>query len=93
MTPSGRPAEGALWYKTILQDVTCPNDGTGLYNDKPEGFDGGFDNLNWAIVVPSSSADLSLQSISNGQVIDTQNPVQSLNFGSSGPVSAGFQRL
>ncbi|KAI9823828.1 MAG: hypothetical protein M1819_001129 [Sarea resinae] len=84
-------AVGTLWYKTILQDVTCPNEGTSLYNNKPDLFTSGEDQLNWAVFVPEQG--YTLRGYSNGILIGTNDLGPGLNYGAFTGVQPGQQRM
>ena len=97
-TPNEEVAIGALWYKTVLQSTICPTEPDLIsedyeYSVKPDGFETGTDQLNWAVVIPFSSSGLSIRAISNGQVISTVQLTAGLNYGSATGVSEGQQRL
>lgn len=89
--PSDKVAVGALWYKTILQSSVCPENGQ--YTTKPDGFDAGFDNLNWKVVLPSDPQGMQIRLISNGVILETLTGTAGLNYGASGTVQAGPQRM
>jgi len=94
--PSGQPAVGALWYKTILQDSVCPIDENPLvsnYSMKPDGFETGIDQLNYAVVVEVGGSGYSLQPWSNGVALTPVQLVPGLNYGSFTGIQAGYQRL
>ena len=91
--PSGVPAVGAIWYKTILQNTTCSKDGQDMYWEKPEGFETGTDSLNWAVILPAGSSDLRIQAISGNVVLSTVEAGPGLNFNSPNGEQAGEQRL
>lgn len=91
--PSGVPAVGAIWYKTIWQNTICPKDGQGMYWEKPCGFDTGTDSLNWAVIIPAGSSGMQIRAISNNVILSTVNANPGLNFGSPSAVQAGEQRL
>ena len=79
-------------HRTILQSSVCPSDGTN-YTKKPDGFEAGGNNLNWMVVLPSSATGMQVRLISNGVVIDTISLVPGLNYGQSGGVLPGPQRM
>jgi hypothetical protein len=96
---TGKEAVGALWYKTILSTSVCPtftsnlysNPGVPDYQNKPDGMSSAFDNLNWAVVLPSDG--MIIRVLSNGVEIDRVTGKQGLNFGASSGVQPGPQRL
>lgn len=85
--PSGATAVGSMWYKTILQDASCPG------ATPPSGWSTGTDSLTWAIVLPSGSSGMKACLTSNGSVISTVSVNPGLNFGSPTGVQAGAQML
>ena len=84
---------GALWYKTILQNTHCLNDGQGTHWEKPEGFATGTDALNWAVVLPPGSIGMQIRAISDNAVLSTVDIDPGLNYGAPSGVLAGEQRL
>jgi len=86
--PPNTQAVGAIWYKTILQTATCPNNAP-----QPQGWDTGSDSLNWAIVVGTGYSGMKVRAISNGVVLQTANVYPGMNWGSPSGVQAGVQRL
>lgn len=66
--PSANPV-GAIWYKTILQSTTCPDNDLGGFYSPPNGSAVGLDNINWAVVLPSNGASYTIQFISNGGAV------------------------
>lgn len=66
--PSANPV-GAIWYKTILQSTTCPDNGLGGFYSPPSGASVGLDNINWAVVLPSNGASYTIQFTSNGGAV------------------------
>ena len=86
MSPPGNQAMGALWYKTILQDESCPG-------AQPEAFSTGTDTLNWAIVLPAGSSGMQIRGTSNNNVLQTMNVYPGMSFGSFKDVQAGMQLL
>ncbi len=94
MTPSGGASVvGAIWYKTILQSAVCPNDGSGLYSQKPSGFEQSVDELNWAIVLPPSAGGWSAVAYSDNKQIGQWSLKGGLNYGAGPGLCAGLQRL
>ena len=96
-TPNGEVAIGALWYKTVLQSTQCPIVDQSApeyqYSVKPNGFDSGTDQLNWAVVLPPSASEMSIRAISGGQILSSV-PLQSgLNYGAATGLQKGQQRL
>lgn len=93
--PDGAPAVGAIWYKTILQSAVCPNEGSTLYTQKPNGFSQGTDSLNWAVVLPPSSTAPGWSAVAysdNAQI--GQWPLSGgLNYGAGPGLRPGLQRL
>ncbi len=101
----GSNAVGALWYKTILQDATCPgsgpfSNGSDKYYDVPDNFDTGTDTLNWAIVLSPEAAGSGITAHLAIQVDDvvqsdmgTFNLGAGLNYGSVVGAQAGSPRL
>lgn len=90
------PAVGALWYKTILQSSTCPENQNALvanYSLPPDGFDTGTDQLNYAVVLESGASGYSLQAYSNGVALTPVNLNPGLNYGAFTGVQAGYQRM
>ena len=90
------PAVGALWYKTILQSSSCPANQNALvanYSLKPDGFDTGTDQLNYAVVLESGTTGYSLQAYSNGIALTPVNLNAGLNYGAFTGVQAGYQRM
>lgn len=94
MSPaSGVPAVGALWYKTILQNASCPNNTAGLYGEQPRDFNTGYDALNWAVTLPAGSKGMRISGISNNVTLNTTTLVPGFNFGAFDGVQAGVQTL
>lgn len=91
--PPGVRAVGAIWYKTILQNTTCPKDGQGMYWEKPDGFETGTDSLNWAIVLAPGWSGMRIRAISNNVVLSNVIANSGLNLGSAGLIQPGEQRL
>lgn len=92
--PGGAPIAGAIWYKTILQSTACPNDGSTLYTQKPNGFGQSADVLNWAIVLsPSTAVGWSAVAYSDIQQIGQWSLSGGLNYGAGSGLRAGLQRL
>lgn len=86
---------GAMWYKTILQNASCPNNAAGLYGEQPRDFDTGIDALNWAVVLPAKSKATTVSGISNGVALQSNTTVlqPGFNFGAIQGVQAGMQTL
>ncbi|KAM0470410.1 hypothetical protein ACHAPX_009940 [Trichoderma viride] len=95
LRPPGSAPIGALWHKTIFQDVTCPGAGHGVqYFEKPGAFETGTDSLNWAVVVPSGASGWKAVLVSAGNTIQTIALSTGFNYGStSSGVAEGTQRL
>ncbi|KAM0516986.1 hypothetical protein ACHAPE_005098 [Trichoderma viride] len=95
LRPPGSAPVGALWHKTIFQDVTCPGAGNGVqYFEKPGAFETGTDSLNWAVVVPSGAFGWKAVLVSAGNTIQTIALSTGFNYGStSSGVAEGTQRL
>ena len=91
--PGGASVVGAIWYKTILQRTVCPNDGSSLYTQKPNGFDQGADSLNWAIVMPLSTVGWTAVAYSDNAQIGQWSLGGGLNYGAFPNLRAGLQRL
>ncbi len=85
--PSGTPAIGAMWYKTILQGASYCG------ATQPQGFSQGRDALNWAVVLPAGSSGMQVRATSNGVVLQTVGVYPGLNYGSPAGVQAGVQTL
>lgn len=91
MTPPGSaPVVGAIWYKKILQTSTCPNNAP-----KPAGFEQGTDSLNWAIVLPASSAAQGWSAVaySDNTLIGQWDLKAGLNYAAAAGLRAGIARL
>ena len=91
MTPPGSaPVVGAIWYKTILQTSTCPNNAP-----KPAGFEQGTDSINWALVLTSSSAAQGWSAVaySDNTQIGQWNLKPGLNYAAATGLRAGIARL
>ena len=86
---SGTSAVGAMWYRTILKDASCVSDSLG----KPSGWQAAQDAVNYAIVLPSDTAGMSIRISSNGNVLQTVPGVQGLNYGCVGGMTTGPQLL
>ncbi|EKG18569.1 Glycoside hydrolase family 71, partial [Macrophomina phaseolina MS6] len=82
---------GALWYKTILQEASCPWDGAGEYFVEPDGFSSGTDTLNFAVIMPSRGYFIELYS--NGRQIIRAELGKGFNYGTVPGVQAGFQKM
>ena len=94
--PSGTPAIGALWYKTILDSSTCPVSDSALianYSLPPDGFDTGTNQLNYAVVIEAGATGYSLEAYSNGVELGSVNLVPGLNYGAFSGAQAGYQQL
>jgi len=91
--PSGQVAVGALWYKTILQSVVCPERDTDKYSQKPNGFNVGSDQLNWAVVLSDDASGMKIRAWSNGRIIQIVDAVPGLNYGAAHGAKAGPQKL
>ncbi|KAI9834977.1 MAG: hypothetical protein M1819_002700 [Sarea resinae] len=77
-------AEGVMWYKTILQNATCPDEKPALFNTSK-------DQLNWAVV--ANQEGLTLQGISNGTAIGTIFLSPGLNYGAFIGIQPGPQSM
>ncbi|KAL6716890.1 hypothetical protein ACLMJK_004802 [Lecanora helva] len=86
--PSNTQAVGALWYKTITSESTCPNN-----PPTPQGWTTATDSLNWAIVLASGQTGMKARAISNGKVLQEAGLYPGLNYGSPPGVQAGAQML
>ena len=86
--PANTQAVGAIWYKDLLQDATCPNNA-----QQPEGWATGRDSLNWAVVIAAGSNGMQVRAISNGVVLQTATVYPGMNWGSPSGVQAGVQML
>lgn len=94
MQPPSGPAVGAMWYKTILQSTVCSNENLGGYDAKPDGFSSTKDQLNWAVVLPTSATGYSVRIYSGSQKIQEQNLVGGLNYRAADQgVQIGMQRM
>ncbi|TVY88433.1 Mutanase [Lachnellula willkommii] len=72
--PASTNPFGAIWYKTILQSTTCPDNSLGGFYSAPSGASVGSDTINWAVVLPTNGTDYSIQFVSNGAVAGTTVP-------------------
>ena len=96
IAPPGLPY-GALWYKAILQNASCPNDDGGTsftpsFYEKPSGFDTGDDLLHYGVYIPLDATGWRVNLSSNGVVIGSVAAHPGFNFGNStGIVRAGSQ--
>jgi hypothetical protein len=91
---SNNLVDGVMWYKTILQSAVCPNEGQSKYYNKPDNFDTGVDQINYAIVVKSGVSGLKATCYSGGVAIGAvRTLIPGLNYGSCQGVNAGTQRL
>ena len=84
--PANAAAVGAMWYKTTLQGVTCPE-------NQPTNYATATDALNWAVVLPAGSSGMQIRATSNGVVLATVAGKAGLNMGAPSGVKAGEQRL
>jgi len=91
--PPNIPAVGVLWYKTILQNASCPNNTAGLYGQQPRDFSTGYDALNWAVVLPAKSTGMRISGFSNNVTLNTTTLGPGFNFGAFNGVQAGAQTL
>lgn len=84
--PGSPPVVGAIWYKTILQTSTCANNAP-----KPAGFEEGTDSLNWAMVLPASSAAQGWSAVaySENTQIGKWDLKAGLNYGAAAGLRAG----
>ncbi|EOD50436.1 putative glycoside hydrolase family 71 protein [Neofusicoccum parvum UCRNP2] len=93
MTPvNGEDFTGAMWYKTILQNASCPWDRANEYSVKPDGFSNGEDALNFAVVVPNSD-QYWVELYSGGEQIIRAQLHAGLNYGTLPGLRPGFQRM
>jgi hypothetical protein len=84
-----------MWYNSILTTSTCPNEASGGYFAKPDGFVSARDWLNFAIILNPGTEGVTLQAYSNGVLLTgtaALNP-GGLIYGAFEGVSAGFQRM
>lgn len=91
MTPPGSaPVVGAIWYKIILQTSTCPNNAP-----RPARFDQGTDSLNWAVVLPASSAAQGWKATaySDNTQIGRWDLKAELNYAAAAGLRAGIARF
>lgn len=94
MTPASGSVEGVMWYKTLLQSAVCPNNGISKYYSKPDNFDTGLDQINYAIVVAAGVTGLTARCYMNGVAFGpVRNLVPGLNYGECQGTSAGTPRL
>lgn len=82
-----------MWYKTILQNSSCPNNEAGFYGEEPDGSSTGKDALNYALTVPAGSTGLKISAFSNGTCLQTTTLSPGFNYGSVNGVQAGQQML
>ncbi|KKY27901.1 putative glycoside hydrolase family 71 [Diplodia seriata] len=93
MTPiNGDEFTGAMWYKTILQNATCPWDGAGEYFVRPDGFSDGDDALSFAAIVPNTGTYW-VELYSGGEQIFRAELHAGLNYGTLPGLRPGFQRM
>jgi hypothetical protein len=92
---SSNIVEGSMWYKTILQSASCPGEGlSGGYYNKPDNYDTGYDQLNYAIVLRDGFSGFYVQCTSGGVNIGTLRPlIPGLNYGFCQGVNVGTQRI
>lgn len=95
MKPASGEAVGAMWYKAILQNTTCPDEALGGYHAKPSGFNTTTDQLSWAIVLPTGAKGYTVRMYTgNSTKIQEQALVGGLNFNSTtGGLRTGEQRM
>ena len=94
-------AQGAMWYKTILQNANCVNDDGGVdstgpeqYWQKPDGYNSGKDSVNWAIIMPHGTEDYTVSVSSGGvSILSGRTLTVGLNFGNIPEVYAGVQTM
>ncbi|TVY25040.1 Mutanase [Lachnellula hyalina] len=80
--PASTNPVGAIWYKTILQSTTCPDNSLGGFYSAPSGASVGTDTINWAVVLPTNGATYSIQFVSNGAVAATVAGKAGFQYGS-----------
>ncbi|KAJ7116114.1 glycosyl hydrolase family 71-domain-containing protein [Mycena crocata] len=90
MTPHGSTENvvGAIWYKTVMGDTTCPN------GDHPGGWEVARDDLSWGLVLKAGkdTSNYRLYLISGGTITLHTGFKDGLNFGTT-VLSPGMQRL
>ncbi|EKG13599.1 hypothetical protein MPH_09243 [Macrophomina phaseolina MS6] len=91
MRPHNEEFTGAIWYKTILQNASCPWDGASEYFVQPDGFETGDDALNFAVVMPSAGYFVELYS--GGKQILRSELHAGLNYGTLPGLQPGWQRM
>ncbi|THH27350.1 hypothetical protein EUX98_g6839 [Antrodiella citrinella] len=87
--PVGNPSViGAMWYKTIMQDASCPN------GDHPLGYEVDTDTVSWAIVIQGGVyvSTWTIQVISGGHYTTYDVPGTGLRYASA-PMYPGTQRI
>ena len=93
--PNGANAIGAMWYNSIMTTSVCPNEVSGGYYAKPDGFETAKDHLNFAVVLKPGLEGVTLRATSNGQVLSQTIDVNpgGLTYGYFDGISAGYQRM
>ncbi|KAF4543416.1 Glycoside hydrolase family 71 [Lasiodiplodia theobromae] len=95
MAPFGTNANatGALWFKPILADTSCPDEDDGdLHNEKPSGYEVAVDVSTWAVVVGEGKDGWTVQGYSGGETLgDKVELVQGLNYGNFSGMREGKQ--
>lgn len=93
MWPNEGVAEGALWYKTIMNESICKAPSTNLYTVKPNNFETSANAVSWAVIIAGGAPSMEIHIISNGEVIHSEGLRPGLNYGTTGGIQPGYQRM